>query len=649
MFKKTLFLLSIFAFISSLNSFSTFSSYIFNKIVKPAIIEPDPLFQSSSEKYFCINGRNSENLTQKQQLEEFIKGPCSPIIIVPGILGTSLRVEIDCGILKTKNPEIFSSCGWETCSPYQFWLSKPEAEYKLWLTDLLSPLSMFSMLESSHKCFNELIQINFNESSINEEERYSSPKGVKITWDGNTKLTKESNECGAAAIQELSGAIHLGCQTEGFGKFIKSLENLGYQNSISFQALPYDFRKGVIYNDFNALLKRAIGYLYDLTGKKVTIIGHSLGNNHILHAFNTMDQVEKDQMVFEYIAIGPPFTGTLNSLQAELSGFKEFQFENVIGLSFNAQKSFLGSPSLYECLPFDTFERFKDEEWMNEIIERIEQEKKFPANSEIGREFWTKNNFSLNWFPSPIETCGNNLDQEKKCSTNLIDFSKEALVKIGNKEFFTTKEDLFDLIRNYSAFQKEPLKIYQSALENKLNLLQNPNVPTTIIYSSLLNTTKRINYKINPQEQTIKKNEFFWDEELIYGKGDGNMLSSSILVPASKWIWELKNQTPNAKPIKVYEMCSNYENSQNNSHDSIFSGYECKCLKNNEIKNCIHSCLISDSGVIDLIFQRIKKHPKIEKNRKLLEINYESLEEKCYALTLSVQVSNITHFIKSLE
>lgn len=29
----------------------------------------------------------------------FIKGPCSPAVLLPGIMGTSLQVEIDCETL----------------------------------------------------------------------------------------------------------------------------------------------------------------------------------------------------------------------------------------------------------------------------------------------------------------------------------------------------------------------------------------------------------------------------------------------------------------------------------------------------------------------------------------------------------------------
>ncbi len=71
----------------------------------------------------CINGKDPSTLTQKEQLLEFIKGPCAPMIVVPGILGTSLRLQItDCEKLRQNHPQLFSDCSWYNCS--QNWFVK---------------------------------------------------------------------------------------------------------------------------------------------------------------------------------------------------------------------------------------------------------------------------------------------------------------------------------------------------------------------------------------------------------------------------------------------------------------------------------------------------------------------------------------------
>lgn len=73
-------------------------------------------------KNHCLKNKEGKfdkepsDMTKSEKLEAFIKGPCSPAVIVPGILGTALKVEIDCETLQKEEPEIFSTCGWNSCS-----------------------------------------------------------------------------------------------------------------------------------------------------------------------------------------------------------------------------------------------------------------------------------------------------------------------------------------------------------------------------------------------------------------------------------------------------------------------------------------------------------------------------------------------------
>lgn len=596
-----------------------------------SFFEPKPLFSNKNEKNYCINYKSPENLTPDQQFEEFIQGPCSPIIIVPGMMGTSLMIEIECETLKKENPEIFSVCGWETCSDWLFWLSKPNNEYKLWITDFFSPLSFFSVSEKNHKCFNELIKINFNATSQTDETRYASPKGVRITWYGNTTGTKQYSECGSASMRDISGVFHFGCDSEGFGKFFKSFENLGYQNGLSLQAIPYDFRKGVLYNDFGEIFKKALKLMRNLSGKKITVVAHSMGNNHVLHTLNQMLQSEKDEQIYKYIAIGPPLAGTMNALLASLSGFKEFQYLNIFGLDFEAQKSFLSSPSMLECFPYDSFERFQNESWMKEIINRIEEEEKYSIlNNSESFTYWNSSNFGLDWFPSPFEKCSNLHKLNKNCSEYFINFLKEPIVKILKENFYAKKDDFLKLIKNFSLVGNDSLEIYDEILKHKLNNLENPNVETIIIFTSFYDTIKKITYKKNPREQTQMQQDFFWDEEISYGKGDGNVLTSSVLVPASKWIWEFKNKKSNAKKIKIIEICSNFNNFEINEED-VYVGQKCSCLEDNQ-ENCKHSCLISENSVIYSIFNIVKNITKNENFQMDKMKNYKDIQEICYIL-----------------
>lgn len=50
--------------------------------------------------------------------------------------------------------------------------------------------------------------------------------------------------------------------------------------------------------------------MYKLTGKKVSIIGHSMGNLNILYNLHHLDKIFKKKYVRNYMAIAPPFLGS---------------------------------------------------------------------------------------------------------------------------------------------------------------------------------------------------------------------------------------------------------------------------------------------------------------------------------------------------
>ena len=51
-------------------------------------------------------------LTLEEHIDAFNAGPCNPIVLVPGLAGTSLQIKIDCELLLIARPDIFKGCGW---------------------------------------------------------------------------------------------------------------------------------------------------------------------------------------------------------------------------------------------------------------------------------------------------------------------------------------------------------------------------------------------------------------------------------------------------------------------------------------------------------------------------------------------------------
>jgi hypothetical protein len=71
-------------------------------------------------KNFCLEGKDINTLSDKEYLKAFAKGPCSPTLVLPGLLSTKLSVKIDCLELKSQNPRVFKQCGWNACTKHYY-------------------------------------------------------------------------------------------------------------------------------------------------------------------------------------------------------------------------------------------------------------------------------------------------------------------------------------------------------------------------------------------------------------------------------------------------------------------------------------------------------------------------------------------------
>lgn len=72
------------------------------------------------------------------------------------------------------------------------------------------------------------------------------------------------------------------CALNDFGRLLDILKVMGYQSGLTLQAIPYDFRYGIQASSTPKLFPQVVKNLYYATGKKVVVIGHSLGTLHTL-------------------------------------------------------------------------------------------------------------------------------------------------------------------------------------------------------------------------------------------------------------------------------------------------------------------------------------------------------------------------------
>ena len=107
-----------------------------------------------------ISREKGYKLSAKRYLEAFNRGPCSPIITIPGITGSKLVAEVDCEVLKRESPKVFKSCGWSTCKKKSFFGKSPKTEYNVWVPELGKPFNVLgTIFGSKMTCFSYFISL----------------------------------------------------------------------------------------------------------------------------------------------------------------------------------------------------------------------------------------------------------------------------------------------------------------------------------------------------------------------------------------------------------------------------------------------------------------------------------------------------------
>ena len=169
--------------------FSASNPEMFKKMV-----EDDALKNAEIENFIFSQGNSNACLkdpsatgSTKEQLQSFVEGDCAPLIVLPGLMGTKLMVEIDCDTLEEKHPEVMEACGWNTCSRWTWTGKKPDDEYVMWIPKLTSPMGFVSI--KNHSCFGRLVSLRYNSTKSRIPDRYSDLEGVRITWYGDTPNT----------------------------------------------------------------------------------------------------------------------------------------------------------------------------------------------------------------------------------------------------------------------------------------------------------------------------------------------------------------------------------------------------------------------------------------------------------------------------
>ena len=564
----------------------------------------------------CLKDPNATGST-KQQLESFTQGECAPVIVLPGLLGTKLVAEINCEVLQEKNPEIMEACGWNTCNAWNLFGSKPDSEYIIWVAHLHASMSVFSITDN--KCFGSLIEFTHPKTKLTLE-RYGKVEGISITWYGNTPKTYSDAAAGFSAISDIMPLPFQLGGSAAFKNLDKRLTNIGYQKGLSLFAIPYDFRLTYLAGTVQYTLERTIRYAYELTGKKVVIVAHSLGNINTLPVLTNMNQEDKDRMIAAYVAVTPPYGGAAKPVKLFMGGEKELLFGGIYGVQYFNQKSFFStSASFFDIMPGDSFYRFRDETWMKEMLQRVELEQKYNIKTKEGAEFWAaanKNDLPLSFFPNPSEMCFKGYTKRpEECRTLITDLAAQPIAKINGDNYYANASSIQAMLDKYYYLGNltTALESYNDSLANGVHRFTNPGVPVVYIYGSHVSTDSSCEWDYDPSDKT-SYDEFASPSKTNKDFGDATVAVSYALPIALKWAWEHRNKVSNAKPIKVVEYCSNNsvlssvwdtisKNGTRIMNKTAYMGMPCTCWTNSpkDGATCNHGSIVSDALFIDMV------------------------------------------------
>ena len=556
--------------------------------------------------FVCTGGRDPAKMEIKAYLRAFREGSCSPLIALAGVMGTKLQVMIDCPTLKSQNPVIFQECGWSTCG-FSFFGGKPKSEYAVWIPSIISPVSLLNPTQKAKTCLAHLLSIAWK--NVDGEYVETEKEGIRITPMGYTPETRKKSECGFESVSNLLPIANFlsPAKYQMFHPLKNKLVQMGYMIGINAIALPYDWRLSFKHNEVVTKLKDIIITMAESSGKKVTLLAHSMGNTNVLHNLNQMDQPFKDKYIHHFFAIAPPFLGAPKAYYFMLVGNKQFSFGNF-GMNFWVFKKAAGlAPSLYDMMPRTNWLTFADQPWMQSIKKRIAVEQNLPFSGSVAPEL----DIVSKILPPASATCFAMKwkTRSEKCISGLDEF--DDFMQIGDEVI--SLANLEEGLKKHS-FEPKAFEFYSAdkAVRSQYDNLDNPGVPTTIIYSSLMDTTKKYIFKKSPYEEAIKEDaKFLKADDMVSTIGDGTVLGTSAIAAGFKWAYEFDRKTvPGSKPIRFAEVCGTYNRQafvgqKGDFNNNEYLGVDCKCTSGSE-KGCDHLGVVSDPGVLSFIVNSLQ-------------------------------------------
>ena len=562
------------------------------------------------DKFKCVGGVDPSTMSKTEYLEAFRRGSCTPGVFIPGIGGSKLTVLIDCKVLKEKNRDIFDQCGWDSCDSMDFVPSQnqdegvelasvPKESYNLWVPDIVGPLSLAHQLSVNpfssntfETCFSKVFELKTVQGS-SEEYRLIEKAGIKIETMGTSDKVK-NEKCAFDAVSNLSPAGLASINIEQYDNFYKYFTQLGYVAGLTMQALPYDWRLPYNANGASSRFRNIVDDLFGITGKKVSIIAHSMGNYVTYYNLLEMSQAEKDQKIRAWHSMAAPFLGAGKTLQAAF-GLDTFRWKSFQPVSYKSLLPLVDhTPTLYQLAPRNVYAHVKDTAWFKDLMERVK--------ADLNKQNYTPKTESVKVFPDYMKMCFEPYPERptQHCDIGVRDFSNYGSL-VGQK---VTPDNLAKLLRDEGPYP-EGGDIYEQVQDPRFDQLTNPGVQTNLIYSSLLDTVHGYNYEKHPRDLVSNPTP----EQTIMFPGDGSVTTLNSVVPGTKWMDDFINKVPGSHPVNMVEICSRVnQKDKMDPSQNLYIGSPCHCKvapgnSSGGGKQCDHKNFIKDLGVIGFMAQ----------------------------------------------
>ena len=629
---------------------------------------------------------------------KFIHGPCNPVILIPGLLGSTLYLHIEnCEDFIKENIDFRFHCRiTNICNN-----GNTSYSSKIWPT----MAGDFGFVQSdknySNFCFSYFMQFFTS-------NKYCNPatKNVNCRYSEHVRVYPFDYEVYKKryVIDPVKSVINLRdsfVETEstfGFRNMYEGLKAIGYENNFSLSAIPYDFGESVCENEaFGRTLLEVSKHLYNNTKKKVVIISHSYGCLNTHYQLNTNKQLK--DIVKHFISIAPPYLGSVNATEFIMSGnSEEFKFNNFLiraGITLTSQYMLFPSmPVSYQLLPINPLEIFKDREknFYDELKEAINNTMNQQLNKSIefplrksNRGDKKTNLFTL--FDKELKEfhstdvlfneinniCKSNEIVKEKiiCDQinffNMYNFISNPQASVDNNYFFNSDEENYlglvsikTLPKNFihkinkncnlsmadsSACVKKLTEYYSlehfrssfNFFYQKCRAFRNKMTNPGVDTTIIFNKTMNTTVKLKYDSNMHKA-------EYERSGGDKTVPVSSSLIPALKWMFEYKQGVTTNK-IYLVDYCSSkyskkhkYDNTKKEFIEDQYYFINCEASRNFE--KSTHANMIGDTYLIGYIkfklLNLIHNDETIDQSKAAKDLidRYEMLKKKNLCLDI---------------